>query len=101
MTEPTLQDVQRHLAAYINGNVSLSEFRDWFDDETWELSNDQDAPLGQTVAEIELRFAEFTNGHRTEDDLRYHLETLLPRPDQVDFQLPLTPREPSVEMISS
>jgi hypothetical protein len=48
---------------------------------------------------IELRIAEFTNGHLTEDELRNLLRTLVPasNPDQVetkDFQIPVTYDEP-------
>lgn len=101
MSEPTLQDVQRCLATYLSGELSLSQFRDWFDAETWNLDMKPDTALGEIVGEIELRLAEFTNGHRTEDDLRYHLESLLPKAQSVDFQLQITREEPLVEMISS
>lgn len=79
MSEPTLQDVQRYLASYLNREISLSEFRDWFDAETWDLDMEPNTPLGQVVGEIELRLAEFTNGHRTEDELRAMLNPLRQR----------------------
>jgi hypothetical protein len=84
MPEPTLQDVQRYLSAYLNRKISLSQFRDWFDVETWDLDLQPETALGQTVGEIELRLAEFTNGHRTEDELR-------------DLLQPLAHREPAVK----
>lgn len=89
------------MTQYLSGGIPLSQFRDWFDAETWHLDMEPDAPLGQIVGEIELRLAEFTNGHRTEDDLRYHLESLLPKAENVDFQLQVTREEPLVEMMSS
>lgn len=101
MAEPTLQDVQRYLTKYLSGGISLSQFRDWFDAETWDIDLQPDTPLSQVVGEIELRLAEFTNGHRTEDELRYYLESLLPKADNADFQLNPEYVEPSVEMISS
>jgi hypothetical protein len=101
MSEATLQAVQRYLAQFLSGENSLSQFRDWFDAETWDLDMEPGTPLGQIVGEIELRLAEFTNGHRTEDDLRYHLESLLPKAENVDFQLQIMREEPLVEMISS
>ena len=79
MSEPTLQDVQRYLCDYLTRKISLSQFRDWFDVETWELDVEPETPRGQVVGEIELRLAEFTNGHRTEDDLRSILQPLLQR----------------------
>ena len=79
MSEPTLQDVQRYLASYLNREISLTQFRDWFDAEAWDLDLQADTPLGQAVGEIELRLAEFTNGHLTEKDLRALLQPLLQR----------------------
>lgn len=93
--------MQCYLAQYLNRENSLSQFRDWFDSETWDLDLETETTLGQIVGEIELRLAEFTNGHRTEDDLRYHLESLLPKAENVDFQLQIRREEPLVEMISS
>jgi hypothetical protein len=43
------------------------------------LAVESETPRGQVVSEIELRFAEFTNGHRTDDDLRSVLQPLLQR----------------------
>jgi len=100
MSEPTLQEVQGYLAQYLGGEISLFQFRDWFDAEAWDLDVHTDTPLGQVVGEIELRFAEFTNGHLAEDDLRYHLEGLLPKADNFDFQLDVKHEQPLVEMIS-
>jgi hypothetical protein len=79
MAEPTLQDVQRYLATYLGGEISLSQFRDWFDAETWDMDMQPDTPLGHVVAEIELRLAEFTNGHLTQADLRTLLQSLVQR----------------------
>src|SRR6266478_6482604 len=90
MPEPTLQDVQRYLANYLNGEISLSQFRDWFDTETWDLDMQPDTSLGQMVGEIELRLAEFTSGHRTEDDLRAVLQPLLQREPVTKRSWPLS-----------
>jgi hypothetical protein len=76
MSESSLQAIQNHLASYVNGKRSLSEFRDWFDSETWGLAAEPDSPARRIAGEIELRLAEFTNGHLTEDDLRSLLQPL-------------------------
>src|SRR2546430_4086622 len=58
---------------------------DWSSDvcssdlETWGLAAQPDSPLRQLAGEIELRVAEFTSGHRTEEDLRSLLQALLQR----------------------
>lgn len=92
MNEPTLQDLQSHLADYLTGKLSLSEFRDWFDVETWDIAAEPDTPIRQVTGEIELRLAEFTSGHLTEHELRNLLRVLVPDPiiDEVmDFQIPV------------
>jgi hypothetical protein len=48
------------------------------------------------AGEIELRLAEFTNGHLTDDQLRDQLTVLL----FADFQIPVMYTEPLVEMTS-
>lgn len=98
MNEPTLQELQGRLSGYLAGNSSLSEFRDWFDVETWGIAAESDSLVRDLAGEIELRLAEFTSGHLSENEVRRHLENLLP---EVDFQLPVTYREPFVEMTSS
>lgn len=80
---------------YLSNECTLGEFRDWFDDETWGLAADTDSPLRQLAGEIELRIAEFTNGHLAEADLRRQLEDRL---FEYDFQVPVMNIEPSVEM---
>lgn len=59
------------LALYLCGEVSLDEFRDWFDAATWDAPLED--PIGELVGQIELLMAEFSNGHRTEVDLRNQL----------------------------
>jgi hypothetical protein len=71
--------IRTQLAHYLNGKSSLRQFRDWFDAETWGLAAEPDSPARQLAGEIELRIAEFTNGHRTEDDLRTLFQALLQR----------------------
>ena len=69
--------ILNHLRRYLRREISLSDFREWFDVETWGLPGESDSPARQLAGEIELRIAEFTNGHRTEEDLRAMLQPLL------------------------
>lgn len=98
MDSALLSDILGRLRQYVSHEISLDQFREWFDVETWDVIDESSPATQQVAGEIELRIAEFTNGHRTEDDLRSQLERLLP---VVDFQLPVTYREPLVEMTSS
>ena len=75
--EPDL--LRKQLARYLNGKSSLQQFRKWFDVETWGLAADSDSPVRQLAGEIELRLAEFTSGHLSENDLRAGLQAFLDR----------------------
>lgn len=79
MNANLLQEIRTQLGLYLSGKSSLRQFREWFDVETWGLAAEPDSPARQFAGEIELRIAEFTNGHRTEDDLRALLQELLQR----------------------
>jgi len=79
MEQNLLREIRSRLGRYLSGKSSLLQFRKWFDVETWGLAAEPDSPVRRLAGEIELRIAEFTNGHRTEDDLRTLLQTLLER----------------------
>jgi hypothetical protein len=79
MNESLFREVRTQLSRYLSGKSSLEQFREWFDVETWGLAAEPDSPLRQLAGEIELRIAEYTNGHRTEDDLRNLFQALLQR----------------------
>ena len=74
MRRNLLREIQAHLRRYLERESSLEQFREWFDVETWGLAAEPDSPLRQLAGEIELRIAEFTNGHLTEEDLRALLQ---------------------------
>ena len=76
MNRITVHELQTHLSSYLNHAASLDDFRDWFDDETWGLAAEPDSPLRRMAGTIELRIAEFTNGHLSEDELRVLLQPL-------------------------
>jgi hypothetical protein len=61
--------LRERLALYMTDQMSLSDFRRWFLPLVWDLSEDGQlrSPLARRV---ELRLAEFMNGHWTEDDLK-------------------------------
>ena len=61
------------IVGYLSGNLSLSNFREWFDSNTWEHTGDSDL-LGQ----IELYLAEFSSGHRSEPEFKEMLHSYLP-----------------------
>jgi len=69
--------VRKHLREYLDRRISLSQFRDWFDLETWDIIDKVPSATQELAGEIELRLAEFTSGHLTEDELRTLFSSLL------------------------
>lgn len=79
MDQDLLLAIRTQLGRYLNGKSSLRQFREWFDVETWGVAAEKDSPVRQLAGEIELRLAEFTNGHLSEGELRAALQPLLDR----------------------
>jgi hypothetical protein len=69
--------IHNQLVRYLAGEISLAEFRDWFDRATWDVDLQGNPVASELAAEIELRLAEFSNGHRDEADLRSILHPLV------------------------
>jgi hypothetical protein len=84
MDENLLPEIRTRLGRYLSGKSSLDQFRKWFDVETWGLAAEPDSLVRQIAGEIELRMAEFTNGHLSETDLRALLQPLLDREQVAD-----------------
>ena len=99
MNQTTVHEIQFHLSRYLSNATTLEEFRNWFDDETWGLAAEPDSPTRRMAGEIELRVAEFTSGHLTEDELRKLLVPLVPdgvggQIESEEFQIPVTDAVP-------
>ena len=70
--------IRAWLARYVGGTITLQDFLEWFEPNTWDLDL-EDAELRKLYGEIELDLAEYTNGDWTEDELRALLrQALLP-----------------------
>jgi hypothetical protein len=103
---PSVEELQHQLSRYLENQITLDQFRDWFDDETWGLGAEPESPLRRLAGTVELRIAELTNGHLTEHELRDLLRPLLPEytsalGESMDFQIRLTRVEQNVEMTSA
>lgn len=66
------EQIRKAVMDYIAGRKSLRRFQEWFARKTWNLQADPD--LIQMVNQIELRLAEFSNGHWSEEELREKLQ---------------------------
>jgi hypothetical protein len=62
--------IRERLAQYLDARITLREFQAWFVPATWNLEATADPAAFNLATEIELRLAEFTNGHITESQLR-------------------------------
>lgn len=71
-------EIHNQLVQYLAEDISLREFRNWFDASTWNMEQrgaNHDAL--ELAGEIELRLSEFSNGHWTEVELRNMLLPLV------------------------
>ena len=55
--------VRREIVRYLAGEISLAEFRNWFDATTWETGPG-------LAADVDLLVAEYSNGDWTQEELR-------------------------------
>jgi hypothetical protein len=70
-------EIRGWLARYLNGDISLHDFEEWFVPLAWSIEQTQNANANELAGEIELRLAEFSNGDWTEAELRTKLEPLV------------------------
>ena len=84
MDSGLLSGIRDHLRRYLSREISLDQLREWFDVETWDVIDESSPATQQVAGEIELRIAEFTNGHLSENELRALLQPLLEREQVTD-----------------
>ena len=70
-------EIRDRLSRYLSGETAWRDFEDWFVSATWDIEKSGNSSAIELTHEIELRFAEFSNGHRTESDLHAKLRPLL------------------------
>ena len=74
-------ELQDQVVRYLANRISLHEFRNWFDMTSWDTEVEPNSRLFAMIAEVELRLAEYSNDHWTEEELRDQLKSLVP--DQI------------------
>jgi hypothetical protein len=70
-------EIRDRLARYLNDDISLHEFEEWFVPVAWSIEQTQNANAIELAGEVELRLAEFSNGDWTEAELRSKFEPLV------------------------
>src|SRR5258708_6007278 len=58
MNSSVLSEIRDHLRRYLSREITLDDFRDWFDAETWDIIDKCPAATQQLAGEIELRIAD-------------------------------------------
>lgn len=76
MTREIDLEIRDWLGRYLDEEISLRQFEDWFVPVAWGIPRTANQGTLGLFGEIELRLAEFSNGHWTEPELRAKLEPL-------------------------
>ncbi len=78
MSNSLYWEIIARIRNYLTGNESLDDFEDWFVSRSWDVHLTHDLAAADLVAGIELRLAEFSEEHWTEEELqRFLMEKVL------------------------
>jgi len=69
--------IRGELIRYLVGEISLRDFQNWFVSATWNLEETHNSLAQELASEIQLKLAEYTNGHWSEEELRRILRPLV------------------------
>jgi len=89
ITEAQIRD---RLFSYLTREITLNDFEDWLELQSWNMHQDSDDAAQRLVGAIELRLAEYSEGHLTDDALERELRGLI-APSAVVFIDNATPTE--------
>jgi hypothetical protein len=73
----SVHQIRLRLADWINGEISLAEFEDWFVPETWDIHKLGDKEAEDLVDEIELNLSEYSGGYLSKEELQASLKRLV------------------------
>ena len=71
-----LETIHRWLKRFLDSEISLSEFQQWFVPATWDVDDLESEEAQEFASEIALRLAEYTSGHLSESELQSELVQL-------------------------
>jgi hypothetical protein len=75
---PSLENkLRKKLASYLLGKISLEDFEDWFVSASWNVSQSKNHVAINLVYEIELWLSEYSDGFRSENELKLLLRPLV------------------------
>lgn len=76
-------EISNHISRYLNCEIALQDFEDWFAPVLWELSDSHDERSRSLAGTISNRIAEYSSGYMSEDVLRKELAAAIHPFDEV------------------
>ena len=70
-------EIRDWLARYLAREIPLEEFEDWFVRQSWNMQEGSPEAAQRLASAIELRLAEHSSGHLTEEDLQRELRSFV------------------------
>lgn len=70
-------EIRDWLARYLAKEIPLEEFEDWFVRQSWDMHVGSPEAAQKLASAIELRLAEHSSGHLTDEDLRRELRSFV------------------------
>ena len=67
-------EIRERLSSYLTREITLNEFEDWLVLQSWNMHRDSTAAAQRLVGAIELRFAEYSRNHLSDDALERELK---------------------------
>lgn len=73
----SVAEVRDQVQQLLSGVISQDDFEDWLVGASWNMHQHANAEVQQLVGAIELRLAEYSEGHLDDADLHAELQLLL------------------------
>lgn len=73
----TESEIRERLFDYLTRQITLNEFEDWLVVHSWNMHQDSQESARALVGAIELRLAEYSDDHLTDEGLERELRGLL------------------------
>lgn len=67
---PLKQSIRNKCADFMASRIDLESFHEWLAPIVWDIEDRNDPDAQELVYSIELAIAEFSAGHRSENELR-------------------------------
>ena len=76
-------EIRHHLARYLDGEISLDQFRDWFVPVLWTVEDANDTVAERLAYEIEALHAEYAQEHWSREEFHNLLRNVVERPESL------------------